>query len=344
MFNSDSRIKNIMITPLAFFLFFLSGCGVKKEVKISGKTMGTTYHVTVVSGDFGSVKSLKEKIEKRLEEINRSMSTYRKDSEITRFNTQNTVGEKVYVSADFIHVMRVAEKLYVLSEGAWDGTVKPLVDLWGFGSGSRESRVPENKDILKLLTEIGFSNVEISDGRSLIKRRASISVDLASIAKGYAVDQIAALVRKEGTENFLVEIGGEVFASGRRMDGKLWRIGINTPLKDAAVNKVYKAITLHNKALATSGDYRNFFEVNGKRFSHVLDPRTGYPVANGVAGVSIIADTCVFADGLATAIMVLGHEKGIELVNTLHNVEGLIVVQETDGTLTDYTSKGFNIN
>jgi thiamine biosynthesis lipoprotein len=120
--------------------------------------------------------------------------------------------------------------------------------------------------------------------------------------------------------------------------------GINTPLKDAAVDKVYKAINLHNKALATSGDYRIFFEVNGKRFSHILDPRTGYPVANGVVGVSIIADTCTFADGLATAIMVMGHVKGIELMDALNNVEGLIVVEETDGTLTDYFSKGFKSN
>jgi len=344
MFNSDSRIKIIIITPLVLFLLFLFGCGSKKEEKISGKTMGTTYQITVVAGYFNNAKSLKEKIEKRLEEINQSMSTYRKDSEITRFNAQNDVGEKVYVSEDFIHVMRVAEKLYTLSEGAWDGTIKPLVDLWGFGSSSRERRVPEKEDILKLLPEIGFNTIEISDNRYLIKRRVSISVDLASIAKGYAVDQIADLLRKNGIENFLVEIGGEVFASGFRKDGKLWKIGINTPLKDAAVDKVYKAINLHNKALATSGDYRIFFEVNGKRFSHILDPRTGYPVSNGVKGVSIVADTCTFADGLATAIMVMGHEKGIELIDTLHNVEGLIVVEETDGTLTDYFSKGFKSN
>jgi thiamine biosynthesis lipoprotein len=344
MSSFDSLSKCIKISVLVFSFLLFAGCGSKKEEKISGKTMGTTYHITVVAGYFNNAKSLKEKIEARLEEINQSMSTYRKDSEITRFNAQNDVGEKVCVSEDFIHVMRVAEKLHALSEGAWDGTIKPLVDLWGFGSSSRERRVPEKEDILKLLPEIGFNNVEISDNRYLIKRRASISVDLASIAKGYAVDQIADLLRKNGIKNFLVEIGGEVFASGHRLDGKLWRVGINTPMKDAAVDNVYKAINLHNKALATSGDYRNFFEVNGKRFSHVLDPRTGYPVTNGVAGVSIIADTCVFADGLATAIMVMGHEKGIELIDTLPDVEGLVVVEETDGTLTDYTSKGFNLN
>jgi len=303
--------------------------------------MGTTYHITVVAGYFNNVVSLKEKVEKRLEEINQSMSTYRKDSEISRFNAQNDVGEKVYVSGDFIHVMGVGEKLNTLSEGAWDGTVKPLVDLWGFGSGSRERRVPQKKDILKLLHEIGFNHIEISDNGYLVKHRAAVTLDFASIAKGYGVDQIADLLGKNGIENFLFEIGGEVFASGHRIDGKPWRVGINTPLKDAAVDKVYKAINLYNKALATSGDYRIFFEVNGKRFSHVLDPRTGYPVTNGVVGVSIIADTCTFADGLATAIMVMGHEKGIELMDTLPNIEGLIVVQETDGTLKDYFSKGF---
>jgi len=342
MFNSNSRIKIIIITPLILFLLFLSGCGSKKEAQISGRTMGTTYHIKVVTGYFENTKLLHKKIEKRLEEINQSMSTYRKESEISRFNALNGVGEKFYISDDFVYVMRVAKKLHALSEGAWDGTIKPLVDLWGFGSSNRESRVPEKEAIQKLLPEIGFNYIEISDNRYLVKQRASITVDLASIAKGYGVDQIAKLIQTGGIEDFLVEIGGEVFASGYRMDGKPWRVGINTPLKGAAFDTVYKAVDLHNKALATSGDYRIFIEVNGERFSHILDPGTGYPVANGVVGVSIIANTCTFADGLATAMMVMGHEKGIALINTLRNVEGLIIVQEKDGTLMDYTSKGFN--
>ena len=137
-----------------------------------------------------------------------------------------------------------------------------------------------------------------------------------------------------------MEIGGEVFASGLRKDGKQWRIGINRPQRDAPYDQVFKVLTLQDKAFATSGDYRNYFEIDGKRFSHILDPNNGYPVTNGVVSVSIMSDTCTFADGLATAVMVLGPEKGLRLVNSLDNTECLIVVQK-NGALTDYYSKGF---
>ena len=148
------------------------------------------------------------------------------------------------------------------------------------------------------------------------------------------------LIRTNGIENFLVEIGGEVFASGLRKDGKQWRIGINKPQKDAPYDQVFKVSALQDKAFATSGDYRNYFEIDGKRFSHILDPGNGYPVTNGVVSVSIISDTCTFADGLATAVMVLGPEKGLNLVNTLDKTECLIVVQK-NGSLIEYYSKGF---
>jgi thiamine biosynthesis lipoprotein len=152
---------------------------------------------------------------------------------------------------------------------------------------------------------------------------------------------VATLIRTNGIKNFIVEIGGEVFAAGFRKDGKKWKIGINRPKENAPFDQVYKVVYLQDKGFATSGDYRNYFECEGKRFSHILDPRNGYPINNGVVSVSIVADTCTFADGLATAVMVLGHKKGLELVNTLDNTECLIVVQANDGTLTDYHSKGF---
>lgn len=332
--------KCIKISALFFLFLYFGGCGVRKEVLISGKTMGTTYHIKVVTGYFKNLESLKKKIDMRLEEINRSMSTYIKDSEISRFNTKKNSGEKFDASDDFLHVMIIAENVYKLTDGAWDGTIKPLVDLWGFGVLEKR-RIPPKEEINKLLPDIGFGHIEISSNGYITKRKASISLDLSSIAKGYGVDQIAELIRINGIENFLVEIGGEVYASGFRKDGKQWRVGINRPNKDAPYDQVYKILSLHDNALATSGDYRNFFEMDGRRYSHVLDPRTGYPVINRVVSVSIIADTCTFADGLATAIMVLGHEKGLELVNRLDGVECLIIVEKKDGTLIDFYSKGF---
>lgn len=330
---------------LSIFLFIgilAAGCGGKDETLISGKTMGTTYHVKVVTGAFQGISDLREQIEKTLEAINQSMSTYRKDSEISQFNTLISTEEKFQVSKDFSEVMRVAEKLHQLTNGAWDGTINPLIRLWGFRGSEVQQSIPKAEAIQEVLAEIGFDQIEISDGH-LRKKKASVSLDLASIAKGYGVDQVAAVIGKNGFRDFLVEIGGEVCASGFRKDGKPWKIGINTPWKDASLHEVYKALDLTtHKALATSGDYRNFFELNGKRYSHILDPTTGYPLANGVVSASVMADTCTFADGLATALMVLGHEKGIPLVNSLERVECLIVVQAADGTFRDYASEGFD--
>jgi len=313
----------------------------KQEHVIQGRTMGTTYTVKVVTGYFQSISGVKEKIGSRLEDINRSMSTYQKDSEISRFNRFNKVGLKFKISNDFFQVMKAGQKIYRLSGGAWDGTVNPLVDVWGFGSRGRRDKVPPNSEIAALLPDIGFANIDVVNPGFLVKKRAAVTVDLSSIAKGYGVDEVAALLRNLGYKDYLVEIGGEIFAAGHRNDDTRWRIGINRPRADAAFDEVYKVVEIHNQAFATSGDYRNFFEVDGIRYSHVIDPRSGYPISNGVAGVSIVADTCTFADGLATAIMVMGPESGLELINRLESVEGLIMVEGPGGSLVDYPSKGF---
>ena len=337
-----NRILNTSLIAIAL-CFLSAGCDGKREHLIQGGTMGTTYHITVVTGYFQSVSGLKEKIEKRLIEINASMSTYQKDSEISRFNEFNQTGRKFKVSEDFYRVMKAAQTIYRLSDGAWDGTVNPLVDLWGFGSGGPKNKIPPETEISARLSAIGFDNIEVLESRFLLKKRAAVTLDLSSIAKGYGVDQVADAIRKEGFQNYLVEIGGEVYASGYRKDGKLWRIGINRPQTDAGFDEVYKVVNLHNRAFATSGDYRNYFVVDGIRYAHIIDPRTGYPISNGVVSVTIIADTCTFADGLATAIMVMGPEKGLDLINRLDAVEGLIIVEQMDGSLADFYSKGFNV-
>ena len=333
--------KHIKISVFIFLLLLFAGCSAKKEALISGKTMGTTYHVKIVTGYFNSVSDLKEKIDDKLENINKSMSTFIKDSEISKFNAFNHVEEKFYPSDDFFYIMTVARNLYELTNGAWDGTVKPLINLWGFGSSETKKKIPPRKKIDKLLDQTGFNYIGISEDRYLFKRKPLISIDLGSIAKGYAVDQVSALIRKNGIKDFLVEIGGEVFASGLRKDGKQWRVGINAPKIYAPFNQVWEIVALRDRALATSGDYRDFFEIEGNRYSHIIDPRTGCPVTESVASVSITADTCVFADGLATAVMVLGHKQGLELVEKTSGVECLIVVKGKDGKLTNFYSRGF---
>jgi len=334
-------IKNIKIIIFIGFIFVNAGFGYAKETLISGQTMGTTYHIKVVAGNSKKIFGLKEKIDKRLEEINKSMSTYRKDSEISRFNALKITEQRFKVSLDFAQVIVESKRLYRLTGGAWDGSIYPLINLWGFGISARKNRLPEKEKIASLLRDVGFDNIDLVDGRYLLKKKANISIDLASIAKGYAVDKVAELIKKEDVENFLVEIGGEVYASGVRKDDKQWRIGVNRPRKESPYDEIYKIVTLKDKAFATSGDYRNFFEIKGKRYSHILDPKTGYPVANGVVSVSIIADTCTFADGLATAVMVMGRKKGLELVNGLDGAECLIVVQDKNGSFKDFASSGF---
>jgi len=324
-------------------LIAYTDCGAKREHLIQGPTMGTTYHVKVVTGYFQAITGLKEKIDRRLEEINQSMSTYIEDSEISRFNNYQQVGKRFKISNDFYQVMRTAQRIFELSDGAWDGTVNPLVDLWGFGRAGPKNKVPMEYEISALLSDIGFDNIIVLEPGFLLKKRAAVTLVLSSIAKGYGVDQVADTIRKEGFQNYLVEIGGEVFASGYREDGKLWRIGINRPQTDAAFDEVYKVVNLHNRAFATSGDYRNFFAVDGIRYAHIINPRTGYPISNGVVSVTVIADTCCFADGLATAIMVMGAEKGLDLINRLDAVEGLVIVEQMDGRLADFYSKGFKV-
>jgi len=315
----------------------------KREHIIAGRTMGTTYHVKVVTGDDQGIAGLKERIEARLTAINNSMSTYQEDSEISRFNSMKQAGRAFEISADFLRVMSTAQTIFELSEGAWDATVNPLVDLWGFGRDGRQHTAPNKRKIAALLPNIGFENIRIRPAGALVKNNKFVTLDLSSIAKGYGVDQIAALVRQGGYKNYLVEIGGEIFASGKRLDGQAWRIGINRPRKDAAVNDVYQVVELSNQGFATSGDYRNFFEVDGIRYSHVIDPRTGYPVSNGVVSVSILAANCSLADGLATAVMVMGMKKGLDLINHLEGVEGLIIVERPNGSLGAFHSKRFKV-
>lgn len=331
----------LFILPLMLTLtIHVAGCNAKKEASLSGKTMGTTYHIKVLIGHLDDLAGLQKKIEIRLDEINHSMSVFQKDSEISQFNAMGA-HTLLPVSKDFLQVLKTAKTLHDQTQGAWDGTVGPLVDLWGFGKTKNTKQVPSAEAINKLLQQTGFQYVNIHPDNAISKSIADISLNLGSIAKGYGVDQIAQVITQNGIQNYLVEIGGEVVAAGRRLDGQKWRIGINKPEKGSPYTEVYKVVTLENQALATSGDYRNFFEQDGKIYSHVIDPKTGFPLSNHVVSVTIIADDCTYADGLATAVMVMGPQQGLALINRLPGVEGLIITMQADGRLADHFSNGF---
>jgi len=343
-----NQSANSLLSPIRSWIFVIifllvapQGCSASREVVFSGSTMGTTYRIKVVTGLFKRTTGLKDKIDTRLSEINHSMSTYLKDSEISRFNRWNHTEKTFKISNDFKQVMQASQKIFALTQGAWDATIKPLVDLWGFGNKGRVEQPPSRAAIEKQLKQVGFDKIEWSAPGDLRKRQPAITLDFASIAKGYAVDQVAQLIRSQGIADFIVEIGGEVFASGQRKDGGKWRVGVNRPSRKTFFQDVYKVVPLTGQAMATSGDYRNYFEKNGVVYSHIIDPRTGYPVQNGVVSVTIIAENCTLADGLATAVMVMGVEKGLDLVERLAGVEGLIIVRNTDNELIDHASQGF---
>jgi thiamine biosynthesis lipoprotein len=321
----------------------LCGCLLDRETVLNGRTMGTTYQVKIVSRPWQVPGDLGRMIDRQLSAINQSMSTYRPDSELNRFNAQQAVNRPLELSPHMRQVVATAAHIHKMTGGAWDGTVDPLVKLWGFGSQGRRDTLPEPETVQALLARIGFHRLRLdADGR-LAKQHPEVTLDLASIAKGYGVDVVARLLRSQGLTDFLVEIGGEVIASGRRLDGGLWRVGINTPDDRASGNAVYRVVNLPAKALATSGDYRNFFTIDGVRYGHVIDPRTGYPVRNGVVSATVVADNCTLADGLATGLMVMGPASGLALVDRLDGIECLIVTRRADGTLSDHFSKGFRV-
>lgn len=325
---------------VVLLFFWCSGLVSAKELFFTGATMGTTYHIKVVTEPDKDGKDLQSRIDRRLKQLNGSMSTFQADSEISRFNRLQSVDTDFAVSPDFLAVMLAADAVYRLTDGAWDGTVKPLVDLWGFGPSGPIDEAPSAQAVAAALKNVGFQQIEVSAKGFLKKHLAAVTIDLASIAKGYGVDQVSQLIEGSGFRNYLVEIGGEVYAAGRRPDGKKWRVGINQPLKTAASNAVYRALELEDQAMATSGDYRNFEIIGDQAYSHIIDPRNGYPVKHGVVSTSVVAPNCTLADGLATALMVMGPEKGIALLNRLDAVEGLIIVQKAGGSLVNFWSRG----
>ena len=323
-------------------LLLVAACSGSREIRLAGKTMGTTYHITVIGSYFTAAAPLQKAIDERLVEINASMSTYQADSEISRFNRLQSADSPFPIDDDFQTVMKIARELFQITDGAWDGTLDPLIDLWGFGRTRRpEDRVPSATEIQALLPLVGFQQITLDAEGRLLKSRSTVSLDLASIAKGYGVDAVAALIRNRGFTDYLVEIGGEVYAAGVRIDGQPWRIGINKPDPGAPFDQVYRVVHLQDRAFATSGDYRNYFEIDGHRYAHIIDPRTGYPVSNGVVSVSVTAETCTLADGLATALVVMGASAGLDLVNRLPGVECFIVTRDDHNRLHDFASQGF---
>lgn len=273
--------------------------------------MGTTWHITFVAREGGpGSEEVQAGAEALLEAVNRSMSTYREDSEISRFNTA-APGTWVEVSADFIEVLSAALMVGNASDGAYDVTVGPLVDLWGFGPGRAITEPPAADSIRRLREQLGQDRLRMDAENRRIMKVGDLALDFSSIAKGYAVDRIADWMVQQGMDRFMVEIGGEMRLAGMSARGDPWRIAIEQP--DSTGRSVARAISLTDAAVATSGDYRNFFEKDGRRYSHTIDPRTGYPVTHELVSVTVVHPSAMLADAWATALTVLGPEAGMSV-------------------------------
>ena len=289
--------------------------------------MGTTYSVKLkVRGNKLNKNKIHTDLDQILSDINQSMSTYISNSELSRFNQSRDTGPHV-LSDDLYQVIRHANDVSVISNGAFDVTVGALVNLWGFGPGPLDHKIPAESTIDDIKRHIGYDKLVFNDqNKSIRKTDPAIYVDLSGIAKGFAVDKVAYYLDSLKVPDYLVEIGGELIGKGFNGEDKPWQIGIEQarPLERA----VQRIINLDNIAMATSGDYRNYFEQDGVRYSHTIDPVSGKPIKHNLASVTVIDKSTMHADAMATAFMVLGPDKTIGLANKLNMPVYMIIKTE----------------
>jgi FAD:protein FMN transferase len=300
-----------------------------------GETMGTTYTVKYYDPDQATLSGVATLIEEALDAVNRRMSTYRPDSELSMFNTGGT--EPVELSPQLYHVMQTALAVSDETGGAFDITVGPIVNAYGFGPDLRVT-YPTDEALDALRPLVGREHLLLDEtAKTLTKDAAGVYCDLSAIAKGYGVDQIAeqALSRYE---NYFVEVGGEVRCKGVNPDGQPWRVGVEEPIE--GVRAIRKVIGLRDRAMATSGDYRNFVDIDGQRVSHTIDPRTGCPAENRVVSATVLHASCERADAYATALMVLGEAEGLAFAEK-QGLAVLLLVREDDGSVRDVMSSAF---
>jgi thiamine biosynthesis lipoprotein len=335
------NVRFYILIISVFILVF--GCSQNEThiLKFAGQTMGTSYHIKIISNSINEDRDngLQAGIDSVLHDVNMKMSTYIPQSEIYRFNTLRK-SEPFEVSAEFVNVLKLALQLNKDSQGAFDVTVGPLVNLWGFGKDGKRDQPPSKSDIANIIGNVGSDYIHIIDDTHILKDNPLTEIDFSAIAKGYGVDVVGEYLQDIGFNNYLVEVGGEIVVNGTN-DAKLWRVGIDRPAYDAAPGmELENIVEISNAGVATSGDYRNFFVAGDRVYNHEIDPKSGNPIVNGVASVTVIANDCMTADALATALMVMGVEKGIKLVADMEGVEAFFILRDNDD-FKEVMSSGF---
>lgn len=301
---------------------------VREPLRLLGRCMGTTWSVRVPATHGGNEGLLRAAIGETLEAVEQEMSHYREDSTISRFNRRS--GSTWFpVSKEFARLVMRADHVFRETNGAFDVTCAPLVDLWGFGPKSGDARVPTTADIAAAMNRTGSRHLDARAAPPALRKHIpELELNLSAIAKGHAVDRVGRMLVDRGIRDWLVEVGGELKIAGERASGVSWTIAIERPL--ASGRLAHTALEVEDIAVATSGDYLIFWEHEGRRFSHIIDPRTGRPVRHDTASVSVFASTCAEADAWATALLVLGAEKGLALADTLGLTASFVVRTAAD--------------
>jgi len=306
-------------------------------VEITGSAMGSTYEINIISLPAPlSRPRLEQQITQILDDINRSMSTYLPESELSRIN-RSSANDWIPLSTPLYEVLAEAQRISTLTQGKFDITVGPLVNLWGFGPDPDRQTIPDTKAIAEARRRVGYQNLELRASPPAIRKNSSlVYIDLSGIVPGYAADRIADLLDGNRIDRYLVNISGEMRARGTNTHDEAWQIGIEKPLIDR--QDVQTVIPLLNTGLTTAGDYRNFFVHDGKRYSHTIDPATGWPIAHSLASVTVVHDSAMTADALDTALMVMDPDMAYEFAER-ENIAALFIIAEGDNFIVKQSSR-----
>jgi FAD:protein FMN transferase len=342
IFKHCAMIRRTMAQSFCFIPFvlfcalFLQGCSEEPAVEntpelhiFTGQVMGTWYTVKYLPSAASELshEDINALIHTRLSRVDQLMSTYKPESEVSRFN-RALPGEWFDVSAETFEVVSLSQSVSEKTAGAFDVSVARLVNLWGFGPDHQTAQVPDEEDLFAVLIEVGYEKIEFHDSELKLRKKTPLHIDLSAIAKGYGVDQVANFLDETNVTTYMVEVGGEIRTRGLKPNGKPWRIAIESPNTDQ--RDVHSIIDITDRAVATSGDYRNYFEKDGQRFSHTIDPKTGYPITHNLASVTVVGKTAAEVDALATAFSVLGLDQAMRYAKA-YNVAAYFIVKEPEG-------------
>lgn len=333
-------VPAVFVLALFALLFIRDGGngGGSGEWTFRGPTMGTTWTVKIADPDLAKEEqaAIESTVKQTVDQIDQRMSTWKDDSELSLLNRHGTTPYQV--SSELMGVLMSAKEINRITGGAFDITVEPLVRAYGFGPDA-PPEIPEESELKELLSRTGLGKLVLDpDAGTVTKKHPDLHCDLSGIAKGYAVDQVVSALEELGQHDLMVEIGGEIRTRGRNGSGEIWRIGVEQP--DPTVREAGRVIPLKDVAIATSGEYRNFYEVGGARYSHTIDPRTGRPIKHHLASVSVLHESCMAADALATGLNVLGPDEGYKLAVT-HGIAALFILERSNGSLIEHATPAF---